>query len=263
MQLAGAWKDKKLALMGVGSRGFVRLEGEAKGGKFEATLKLGEHEIKFTAERETKELPVAKRPEIRREQKAEVAEPKGKPRSPGIDPRLEPFRRAMRGEGAIIVNVDREDEILACVAAFEAVGIKPVLYGAEDAWRIASQLRGRVSGILLTHRVMDVADDKGWSDARNRYAELAAAGLRIAFHSLAEDGAEELPLMATYAISKGLSPDVALRALTSDAAAMMGLHARVGSIAVGLDGDVVLLDGAPLEPSTSVLRTFVNGVEVR
>ena len=44
---------------------------------------------------------------------------------------------------------------------------------------------------------------------------------------------------------------------------MMGIGARIGRLAVGMDGDVVLLDGPPLEPATSVLRAFVNGEEVR
>ncbi|NUP97512.1 MAG: amidohydrolase family protein, partial [Planctomycetaceae bacterium] len=185
------------------------------------------------------------------------------PRSPGVDPRLEPFRRAMRGEAAIVVSVDREDEILACVAAFEAVGIKPVLYGADDAWKIADQLAGRVAGVLLTQQVLAIAGENGLNGLRNRYAELASAGVPIAFHSAAEEGAAELPLMAAYAISRGLSPEAALRALTSDVAKMMGLATRVGRLARGLDGDVLLLDGPPLEPATRVLRAFVNGTEVR
>jgi imidazolonepropionase-like amidohydrolase len=263
VQLAGVWKDKKLFVMGLGTRGFVRIEGEAKGGKFEGTLKLGAHEPKLAAERESKELPSAKRPEMRREKKDEPKEPKGKPKAPGIDARLEPFRRAMKGEGAIVVNVDREDEILACVAAFEAAGIKPVLYGAEDAWRVAKDVTGRISGVLLTQRVLDVEDGKGLNDLRNRYEELSSAGIPIAFHSAAEDGAAELPLIAAYAVSRGLGLDAALRGLTSDAARMMGIASRVGRLAVGLDGDVLLLDGPPLEPSTSVLQAIVNGEEVR
>ena len=54
-----------------------------------------------------------------------------------------------------------------------------------------------------------------------------------------------------------------LRALTADVARMMGVASRVGRLAAGLDGDVLLLDGPPLEPQTRVVRTFVNGEEVR
>jgi imidazolonepropionase-like amidohydrolase len=263
VQLVGTWTDKKIACAGLGTRGFVHLGGLAKGGKLEGQLRVGKSSVDFTAARESPEAPVAELPELRRTKKEDVKEPKGKPREPGIDDKLEPFRRAMKGQGAIVVNVDREDEILACVKAFEDAGIRPVLYGAEDAWRVAGELRGRVAGVLLAPRVLEVEEGKGWNDQRNRFSELAAAGIPIAFHSAAEEGAAELPLLASYAVSLGLSPDAALRALTGDAARMMGISARVGRLTPGLDGDVVLLDGPPLAPSSSVLRAFVNGDEVR
>ncbi len=261
--LAGSWSDKKLSASGWGSRGVLVLTGSAKAGKFEGEIRLGDAKFAFTATRDSKELPIASRSEVRREKKAEASEPKGKPRSPGLDGKLEPFRRAMRGDAAIVVAVDREDEILACVAAFEQVGIKPILQGAEDAWRVAAKLRGRVAGVLLSHAVLMVEENKGLDDLRNRYSDLAAHGIALAFHSLAEEGAAELPMFASYVVSLGFSPDVALRALTSDAATMMGIHSRVGRIAPGLDGDVLVLDGAPLEPATSVIKAFVDGVEVR
>lgn len=263
VQLAGTWKDKRLAVAGLGTRGFVYLSGEPKGGKFEARIDVGANDAKCALERTSKELPEVKAPEIRKAKVAETSEPKGKPRSPGIDPRLDPFRRAMRGEAAILVNVEREDEILACVAAFEAAGIRPVLVGAEDAWKIADKLRGRVAGVLLSHQVLATEEGKGLNSLRNRYVELASAGVKLGFHSAAEEGAAELPVIAAYAVSRGLSPDVALRALTADVASMMGVASRVGRLAAGLDGDVLLLDGPPLEPQTRVLRTFVNGEEVR
>jgi imidazolonepropionase-like amidohydrolase len=263
VQLAGTWKDKRLAVAGLGTRGFVYLSGEPKGGKFEARIDVGANDAKCALERTSKELPELKAPELRKAKVAETSEPKGKPRSPSIDPRLDPFRRAMRGEAAILVNVEREDEILACVAAFEAAGIRPVLVGAEDAWKIADKLRGRVAGVLLSHQVLATEEGKGLNSLRNRYVELASAGVKIGFHSAAEEGAAELPVIAAYAVSRGLSPDVALRALTADVASMMGVASRVGRLAAGLDGDVLLLDGPPLEPQTRVLRTFVNGEEVR
>jgi hypothetical protein len=261
--LAGTFKDKKLALAGLGTRGPVRVEGETKAEKLEGTLFVGASQVKFTAERESEDLPVAARPELRRPKPEEKPkEPKGKPKSPGTDEKLEPFRRAMQHKGAIVVSVDREDEILACVAAFEAAGIQPVLHGADDAWRVARELRGRVAGVLLSQRVLDVERGKGLNDERNRYAELAAAGIPVAFHSAAEEGAAELATMAAYAVSLGLSPDGAVRALTSDAARMLAIDSRVGRLEPGLDGDVLLLDGPPLEASTRVLRAWVNGEEV-
>ena len=43
----------------------------------------------------------------------------------------------------------------------------------------------------------------------------------------------------------------------------MRVHDEVGRLAAGLAGDVLLLDGPPLEPATRVLRAWVGGKEVR
>lgn len=262
VELEGEFTDGQVKLRGLGTRGWVGVTGKPAQGKFEGALTLGEVEIAFKAERTSTELPRAARSERRREKKTEEPEPKGKPKSPGIDEKLEPLRRAMAGQTAVVVSVDRREEIRACVEAFAAAGIKPVLFGADDAWRMADELRGRVAGVLLTQRVFAGDERSGLQGARNRWAELAAAGIPLAFHSGSEEGAAELPLTAAYAVHQGLGADVALRALCADAAAMFAMSGRVGRLAPGLDGDVLLLDGPPLDPRTRVLRAWVGGQEV-
>lgn len=260
--LSGTYADKKLSLTGFGSRGKLTIDAEMKDAKLVGKLVLGSTTVEFEASHTTQELPVAARPE-RRRARTEEPEIKGKPKAPGVDEKLEPWRRALQGQVAIVVDVDREDEILACVETFSAVGVKPVLYGADELWRVAGQVRGKIAGALISASALRQDPEGGLQSLTNRYLELSAHGVRLAFHSEAEEGAAELPLMALYAVASGYSPEAALRALTSDAADMLGIAARVGRIAPGLDGDVLVLDGRPLESTTSVLRAFVAGEEVR
>ena len=261
--VAGSFDDGELDLSGLGSKGYVRVTGEVKKKELDGTVTFRGDELELEAERTSEEYVVADRSEVRKEKAQDEKEPKGKPKSPGIDDKLEPLRAAMRGEKRVLVDVGRADEILECVEAFEAAGIRPVLYGAEDAWRVKDRLRGRVSGVLLTQGVLRGDPREGVAGWRNVYQELASAGIPVAFHSAAEEGAAELWLQAAYAVAQGLSPTVALRAVTSDAAAVMGIEGRVGTLAPGKDGDVLLLDGAPLDGATSVDRVWVAGEEVR
>ena len=262
--MAGTFDDGELTLAGVGDRGMLGVRGTVKKGELAGSITFGAAKVEFEAERTSEVYGVARRTELRRgEKKEQVKPPKGKPKSPGIDEKLEPLRRAMRGEVSVVVDVDRAREIIDCVAAFEAAGIRPILYGADDAWRVADELAGRVAGVLLSSRVLETMPREGFESERNRYVQMAAAGIPVAFHSAAEEGAAELPLFGAFVVAKGLSPTVALRALTSDAARMMSISERVGMLTVGLDGDVLLLDGPPLDPATRVLRTWVNGTEVR
>ena len=285
----GSLEEGALTIAGVGTRGRVQLSAtvvevekkkkkkkrkkddderdeeapdEPEQRKLTGSLTVRGETLEFSAVQTSTEYRVARRPERRKQVTETTKAPKGKPKPPGINPDLEPLRRAMDGRGAVAVVVEREDEILACVAAFEAVGIRPVLRGAESAWKVADQIQGRVAGVLLNHRVIAVEAAEGYGKRRNRYAELVAAGIPVAFHSAAEEGAAQLPMVAAYAVSQGMSPTGALRALTADAATMMSISDRVGRLAAGLDADLLLLDGSPLDLDTRIERVWVAGREV-
>jgi imidazolonepropionase-like amidohydrolase len=257
-------------LSGLGTLGNVTLTGTLSDTStepeaavtFTGRAKVGDLDLEAKAERTSRDFPVAKRPTPAVVEEAKPAEePKGKPKAPRFDANLEAYVRAMDGTLAIICEVERADEILACVDAFERAGIRPVLLGASEAHTVADRLRGRVRGVLLSHQI--VADGPTIDDTVNRYTRLQGAGIPVAFYSAAEEGAVDLPLMAAFAVAKGMSPTAALRALTSDSAAMLAIEDRVGRIAVGLSADLVALSGAPFDPTTEVLRVWVAGDEVR
>jgi len=262
IQVTGARDKNKVTLSGEGSKGVVTLEAEHKEGKLTGKVTLGESKAEFEATQTSTEYEVVRRGEVRKPKEEKKPEIKGEPKAPNVDPELEPLRRAMMGEAAIIIGVNREDEILECVDAFESYGIAPILYGAVDAWKVADKIRGRVAGILLTQQVI-WTEPKTGATKRNRLAELGVNGIPVAFHSDAEEGAADLPLMAAYAVSQGMSPEAAFIALTGGAAHMLAIDDRVGLLKPGMDADVVLYDRSPLEVSAAVLKVFVNGREVR
>ena len=53
--------------------------------------------------------------------------------------------------------------------------------------------------------------------------------------------------------------DEALRMVTLNPAQQLGIADRVGSLDVGKDADVIVLDGHPLSVKTWVQRVYVNG----
>lgn len=263
IELTGTRTERDIVMHGLSTRGRIEVAMKTDDEKLTGTATAGDVSIEFEAPQTSKEWIVVSRPgpQVEDEEKAPKP-PKDMPKDPGIKAELEPIKRAIEGTAAIVVNVERSDEILACVAACESFGIKPILYGAGDAWKVADQLRGRVAGVLLDHRVIAAETEGGYRE-RNRYAELANQGIPVAFHSSAEEGAAELPLMAAYAVSKGMSPEGALRALTSDAARMLRIDDRVGSLTAGRDADVLLLDSDPTLAGARVVRVWVAGREVR
>ena len=67
---------------------------------------------------------------------------------------------------------------------------------------------------------------------------------------------------AAVGAAHGLGADAALRAITLDAARILGLGERLGSLEVGKDGDLALYDGDPFEYTSHCTATVIDGVVV-
>lgn len=255
--------EQELAVSGTGAFAGLSITGKVDEDDdvvtLEGTITWDGEEHAFTAERQSREYVVVKRPVVRPDETPSTKEPKGKPKAPRVDANLEPWRAALHDKTSVIVTANRDDEILDAVAAFEGVGIKPILMGAEQAHRVADQIAGRVKGVLPDADQLRTGDGLIPS---NRFAELQSAGIPVAFHSNAEEGAGELLMLANYAVIEGMSPSGAVRALTADAAKMLGIEGRVGRLAAGLDADVLLLSHGPTQFGAMVQRTWIGGEEV-
>jgi imidazolonepropionase-like amidohydrolase len=68
-----------------------------------------------------------------------------------------------------------------------------------------------------------------------------------------------IPVIAGMAVSEGMDPDGALRAVTINAAEILRIADRVGSIETGKDADLVIQDGDPLEAMTHIQVVIADG----
>ena len=64
---------------------------------------------------------------------------------------------------------------------------------------------------------------------------------------------------AAIAAANGLTTEEALATITSDAATILGVADRVGSLRPGLDGDVAIFDGDPFEYATHCTAVVIDG----
>lgn len=68
-----------------------------------------------------------------------------------------------------------------------------------------------------------------------------------------------LPICAGLAVREGLPMDVALKAITINAAKICRVEDRVGSLKEGKDADIVVFSANPLETFTKTLYTIIDG----
>jgi imidazolonepropionase-like amidohydrolase len=93
-------------------------------------------------------------------------------------------------------------------------------------------------------------------------AKLKAAGVPFALQSGYEGYVPKTRVVlfeAAIAATNGLGFDNALASITLDAAKILGIDARTGSLAPGKDADLALFDGDPFEYTTHCIGTIVGG----
>jgi imidazolonepropionase-like amidohydrolase len=188
------------------------------------------------------------------------------PGSPA-DQRWEAMLPALQGRRPVFVHANELPQIRYALGLAERHGLKLVIVGGADAWRIADLLRERRVAVVIggVHQLPLRRDED--VDARFRLpALLAQAG--VAF-CIARDGdifaapnERNLPYEAATAAAFGLPREEALRAITLYPAQILGVADRLGSLAAGRQASFIVTDGDPLETTTRVERVFIQGREV-
>jgi imidazolonepropionase-like amidohydrolase len=93
-------------------------------------------------------------------------------------------------------------------------------------------------------------------------ATLRAKGIPVAMQSGFEGYVPKTRVAlfeAAIAAANGLTMEQALATITSDAAAILGVADRVGSLRPGMDGDVAVFDGDPFEYTSHCTAVVIDG----
>jgi imidazolonepropionase-like amidohydrolase len=171
---------------------------------------------------------------------------------------LVPF---VRGERAVLIRADREREIRAAIRFAEEMRLRPIIFGGNDAWKVAALLKEKNVPVILTG-VLDLParEDDFYDTLYENAARLQQAGVRFCI-STGDSGANvrDLPFHAGMAAAFGLPRAEALKAVTLYPAQIMNVADRMGSIEAGKMANLVITDGDLLDARTHVRYLFIAG----
>ncbi len=183
---------------------------------------------------------------------------------PSRDLGLEMLARVVRGELPLLVTADRARDILAALRVAKEFDIRIILDSASEAYLVVDQIKAAGIPVIL-HPTMS----RSYGDRENLSFETAAtlrrAGIPVALQSGFEGYVPKTRVVlfeAAVAAANGLTPAEALATVTIDAARILGIADRVGSIEAGKDADLALFDGDPFEYTTHVTHVLIDGVIV-
>jgi imidazolonepropionase-like amidohydrolase len=181
------------------------------------------------------------------------------PKPPERDLKLEALGRVLRREMKARVHAHRADDMLTAIRIAEEFGLDLTLEHATEGYKIADVLAAK--GIPVT--AGPILFSRGKYELRRMTPRnpglMAKAGVKVAIQTDEMSAVKYLTINAALAVREGLPEDEALKAITINAAEIIGVEDRVGSLEAGKDADVVVFDGHPFDYRTVVDLVLVDG----
>jgi len=182
-----------------------------------------------------------------------------------FDFKMEAMLPVLRRELPMKIHCHRADDIATAIRIMEEFGLRYTLDHCTEGYMIPEALRsaleknceGIIIGPTMTRKLK--LEQRYKLDTKTGKT-LYDLGIPFAICTdWPESTHETLMLVAARSAAEGLPEDVALQAITIQAARVVGLADRIGSLEVGKDADVAVFTGYPLEYRSLCCETYING----
>src|SRR5262249_21367557 len=167
--------------------------------------------------------------------------------------------------------------------------VQPMIFGGADAWKNADRLRSEKVSVLLRLTLVETPRPRGRSagplppeitapepeskpparveqdrerlrrEEERTAARLHQRGVPFAFSTAGLSG-EKFRANLRKVIAAGWPAEAALRALTSDAAKILGVEPQLGTITAGKAAHLVVMDGDFHDEQTQTRYVFADGI---
>ena len=164
----------------------------------------------------------------------------------------------------LMITANRAQDIMGALRLKQEFDLDLVIDGAAEAYLLLDELRDAGVAVIL-HPTMTRQFGDYANASFTTAAALREAGIPFALQSGYEAYVPKTRVVlweAGFAVGHGLAFEDALRTVTIDAARIIGVGDRVGSLEPGKDGDIAMFDGDPFEYTTHVTGVVIDGVVV-
>lgn len=177
------------------------------------------------------------------------------------DIKQEILQKLLKREIRALIYAQTAVDIQNALRLAKEFNLKMVLEGVAEGYRIPGQIKASGAEIIV-HPTMFRAGGETANMSFENAAMLHRAGIPVTIESGYEAYVPKVRLVnmeAAMAMTYGLPYEEALKAVTINAAKLLGIDKRVGSIEKGKDADLVLFNGDPFEYTSKPCVVIIDG----
>jgi imidazolonepropionase-like amidohydrolase len=187
-------------------------------------------------------------------------EVKDKPQSPERDISKENLLKVLNKEIPINIHCHQANDIVTAIRLIEEFDLNAMLIHATEGEKIAEYLASKNIPASIGPSLVGFEKPEIRNISFTTPGVLQKAGVKIAIQSDSFTRLKYFQILPCMAVKEGLSVKEAIKAVTINAAEMIGVAERIGSIEIGKDADIVVWSDNPIENFYAEnLWTLVNG----
>ncbi len=194
--------------------------------------------------------------------RAKLAAAKSEDKRPPHNAKLEALGLALDGKVPVIFAAHRADDMGTALRLAKEFNLRPRLDLATEGYLMADRLAEAKVPVVVHPTMQRPGSMETYHSHLCNAAVLAEHKIPLAIGTGFEAYVPKTRVLrheAAMAMVNGLGYERALRAITLDAARILGIDAERGSIDTGKVADLVLFDGDPFEHATHVTHTLIDG----
>ncbi|MDR2899654.1 MAG: amidohydrolase [Clostridiales bacterium] len=181
-------------------------------------------------------------------------------KAPKPDFKLEALVPVVRGEMKCRIHAHRADDVVTAVRVSQEFGLKFSVEHVTEGWKILDFLRDNKVDCVVGPLTMGLSKMEIWGRKFETPGLMEKAGINFCLTEDTSSDTRYLPTHIGYCIARGLSEKKAFESITIDAAKLLEIEDRVGSLEPGKDADLAIFSGNPFSNLTICEKTIIDGV---
>jgi len=176
---------------------------------------------------------------------------------------LDSLKRVLEKKIPLVISVHRSDDILQMIKLAKKHEVRLVISGASEAWKVAEEIAKANVPVIMDPILNLPGSFESLAIRLEGAAILSKAGVKLVFTGIDWQSTHNAYLVrqsAGNAVAYGMDANEALKAMTINAAEVFGIE-NYGQIAIGMEADLVIWDGEPLELMTNPDHVLIKGVK--